>query len=179
MLSVSGNSNHLGCFLADFEAAIKNNNEEGKSFTMAPNYYAWICAASEHVFYSIREIMYLNTEDDQVFDFAYTKLLNYIIENNSCNKEELESILLFAKMRHLIVHKGFPNPHVVPSENEREIAKGHTFRKSEIEEMAVMLRNTNSFTSLYESHRCAIKAISSLQKKTNYDFGIMQITNKC
>jgi len=177
-LSVFGNSNHLGGFLGHYENGIKANQETEKPLTQAPNYFAWISTASEQVFYRIREMIYVNTEEHGVFDQPYTFLLDYIFENHDPTEEQTESILLFAKIRHLIVHKGFPNPHTAPSENSRNIAKGRAFTSEDVEALAEQLHSPKCYPNLYAKHRIAIKAIDSFEKEFIHDFGFMKISKK-
>jgi hypothetical protein len=177
-LSVFGNSNHLGGFLQDYETAIDQNGEVKKPLTKAPNYFAWINAASGQVFYRIREMIYINTEDHAVFDAPYKSLLNHVLERYELTEEQIEAILLFAKIRHLLVHKGFPNPHIAPSENEREIAKDRSFDGSEVQSLAERLHSPACYTELRNVHRVAMLAISSCEKEFTHYFGSFQVSKK-
>ena len=175
-LTVFGNSNHLGGFLQDYERGIDQNNEIEKPLTKAPNYFAWINVASEQVFYRIRELIYVNTEDDQVFDASYKSLLDHVIESYRLTVEQIDAILLFAKIRHLLVHKGFPNPHTAPSENSRSIAKGHPFAVEDVNALAERLETPSCYIELKDLHRIAMIAIDSCERDFVHDFGFMQIS---
>ncbi len=177
-LTVFGNSNHLGGFLGNYENGIKEKGEVEKPLTQAPNYFAWISTASEQVFYRIREMIYVNTEDHTVFDASYKSLLDHVFETHHLTDDQRESILLFAKIRHLMVHKGFPNPHTAPSQNSRNIAKGHPFTADEVASLAERLQSPKCYPELYEQHRVAMKAISLFEKEFVHDFGFMQISKK-
>jgi hypothetical protein len=177
-LSVSGNANHLGGFLQDYEDAIDLNGEIDKPLTKAPHYFAWINTASEQVFYRIRELIYINSEDHSVFDAPYKSLLDYVIENGRLSEAQIEVILLFAKIRHLLVHKGFPNPHLAPSEKSREIAKGKPFTACEVSSLAERLQSPACYVQLRDQHRAAMQAIESCETEFTHDFGFLRISKK-
>lgn len=175
-LSVSGNANFLGGFLIDYESSIEKNQETEKPLSKAPNYFAWLNIASEQVFYRIREMIYINTERHEVFDSSYKSLLDHILDNHKPAPDQWESILLFAKIRHLMVHKGFPNPHAAPSENSRDIAKNYPFTPDEVKSLAEYLQSPKCYPTLHEQHQNALRAIDSFEKEFVHDFGFMQIS---
>ena len=180
-LSVSGNSNHLGGFLSYYEQQIEERSETGRPLTDAPNYYAWMHIASEQVFYRIRELIYFNANDETAFDKEYKKLLNIAFNNYKFSPDEKETIVLFAKIRHLLVHKGFPNPHVTPSNRGNEIAKGHPFTKEDVWILVNKLREPSTFHELSEKYDIAMGAIANNEKDVELNFGFMQFTKskKC
>jgi hypothetical protein len=175
-LSVAGNANHIGCFLKDFEDAIDQNDESNKVLTKAPHYFAWINAASEHVYYRIREMIYINTENSDVFDESYKSLLDRIIDIGKLNDEQVEAIVLFARIRNLLVHKGFPNPHISPSQSERCIAKGRPFTVREVKALAERLRSPSCYPELRNQLRIALQAISACEQEFTHNFGLFQIS---
>jgi hypothetical protein len=175
-LSVSGNANHIGHFLKDFEDAIDLHDESNKLLTQAPHYFAWINAASEYVYYRIREMIYINTENIEVFDAPYKSLLDHIIDIEKLYNEQVEAIILFARIRHLLVHKGFPNPHTSPSEKEREIAKGRPFTTSEVKALAERLRSPSCYPELRNQHIIALQAISACEQEFTHDFGFFRVS---
>ena len=177
-LTVFGNSNHMDGFLIKYEKGIEEGGELEKPLTEAPNYYAWINIASEQVFYRIREMIYINTEDHGVFDATYKSLLDHLFSKHNPGKNQIDCILLFAKIRHLMVHKGFPNPHIAPSENSREIAKGYPFDVEEVRSLAERLQSPKSYSELHVCHRTAMRTIGSFEKEFVHNFGIMQISKK-
>lgn len=177
-LSVFGNSNHLVGFLASYEEKIVENAEAEKPLSKAPNYYAWIHIASEQVFYRIKEMIYVNEENESSFDMPYKSLLNRLLSNYEPSKEQIEAIILFAKIRHLLVHKGFPNPHVCPSSNNRDIANGYPFNAPQVNELAHYLQSPDCYPELKEKFTIAVNAISSFEKDVEHDFGFMRIIKK-
>lgn len=177
-LALFGNSNHLNGFIKNYEQGIRQENEEEKGLSEAPNYYAWLCAASGLVYYRIRRAIYVNDDDHEAFDAPYKTLLDKFLSVQKLTKEQTESVLLFAKIRHLIVHKGFPNPHTAPSENEREISKGHRFDKNEVQALAEQLHSPSGFSELYDKYQIANEAISAFEKNFVHDFGSFQVSRK-
>ena len=177
-LAVFGNSNHFAGFLKYYETEIEKRCELEKSLAKAPNYYAWIHIAAEQVFYSIREMIYINDKDEKAFDLSYKSLLNSLFSKSHLSREQVEAILLFAKIRHLLVHKGFPNPHVLPAENEREIANGYSFNVEEVQKIAEMLSSPKCFSNLKSKFSIAMKAISSIEQEFDHVFPFMRISKK-
>ncbi len=170
-----GNSNVFNTLLKTYQNGFESNKEYGKSLEDAAHYFAWINIVPERVFYRIREMIYINTEDHTVFDQPYRKLLDHLIQEHSLTDEELQSILLFAKIRHLIVHKGFPNPHSTPSEKSRDLAEGYPFPFEEVQALAQRLWTPKCFPELLEQYLVAMKAIDSLEKDFVHDFGFAKI----
>lgn len=177
-LAVFGNSNHLQGFLADYEKAIKDNEEFAKPLTHAPHYYAWIRTAAEQVYYRIREMLYVNREDEKVFDWEYKTLLDTLFGSHALSAEQQESIVLFAKMRQLLVHKGFPNPHASPSENSRDISRGRSFTPAQVQELAEYLRNPGVFHDLQAKYVIAMRAIGACEREFTQNFGSFSISKK-
>lgn len=177
-LSVFGNSNYLRCFLHDYECKIEEDKEFDKPLFKALNYFSWINIASAQVFYRIREMIYVNTENEKVFDDSYKALLNYVIKECKLSDDDLDAIILFAKIRHLLVHKGFPNPHIAPTNKELEIATGRKFTAKEVNELASFLQKPSNYKFLQSKYEMAMKAIGSFEKEMEHNFGSFQITKK-
>jgi hypothetical protein len=74
-LAVFGNSNHLSNFIKKYEDAIDLGSEIRNDFSEAPNYYAWLITTSEQVYYLIRGVIYVNTNDHKVFNCGYKHYL--------------------------------------------------------------------------------------------------------
>jgi len=177
-LVVFGNSNHLGHFLTYYETKIEEYGETEKDLTYAPNYFAWVYFASEQVFYRVKEMVCWNEQNEKTFDWTYKTLLDHLFSTYTPDVKEREALLLFAKIRHILVHKGFPNPHVTPSNNKREIAKGHIFEVSEIIQLTSSLSSPKFYPSLRKKFSLAITAISSFEKEVNQNFGSCIIKKK-
>ncbi|MDF7809673.1 hypothetical protein P4E94_19700 [Pontiellaceae bacterium B12219] len=175
-LATTGNSHHIGSFLAHFESNIEKNEISKNSISDSPNYYAWLCIASERVLYRIRELIYFNEGDSEAFENGYAKLVNRLFSNYSLSSPEKESIILFLKIRHLVVHKGFPNPLEAPANRENNsIANGIDFTKQDVWDLVHKLRVPSSFPELKNDYRLAMKSISHLEKPVEQDFGNVTI----
>lgn len=134
--------------------------------------------ASEQVFYRIKEMIYLVEQDEKAFDQTYKWLIDHLISNYSLSGEQLDEILLFAKIRHILVHKGFPNPHVTPSQNKREIAKGYLFDASEVKELVHSLCSPKFYPSLRKKFSLAMRTISLFEGEIDQNFGVLRILKK-
>lgn len=178
-LNAFGNSSHLDNFLRIYEARIEKEGELQKPITEAPNYYAWIYFSSERMFYQIRKTLYINTEDHAFFDASYSKLLNDLFTKYNLDQEQIDSILIFAKIRHLIVHKGFPNSHVAALERKNnEVAKGYPFTAEEVEYLAQKLYSPKFYIEFRQHYRNAMSAIDSFENDFTHNFGSFQISRK-
>nr|WP_324257913.1 hypothetical protein [Cellvibrio fontiphilus] len=172
-----GNSNHIECFLVHYEQSIEANLEYEKSLSEAPNYYAWLICSSEHVYYKIRELVYTNTGDEDAFDFPYKQLLNEFFKHD-LNLQEKECVIKVAKIRHLIVHKGFPNPHSSPSNRNNFIADGVSFTNDEVFKLANEIASPSSFRNLKNIHEIVMSAIKAHEKPFLRDFGGIKVIKK-
>jgi hypothetical protein len=167
VFAVDGNSNHISSYLDYFES----NMEQGRCLIDSPNYYAWLCIASERVLYRLREMIFFDEKDPEIFNLEYKKLIDRAFFNYSFDAKEKDSILLFVKIRHIIVHKGFPNPHEIPSSKERSVANDITFGKAEVWELVRYLRFPENFRDLREKYDKAIRSICEKEKAENHYFG--------
>jgi hypothetical protein len=179
-MSVFGNSHYQSDFLAYYESQIQENSETSKLLTQAPNYYAWIHIASENVYYRIKEMIYVNETNIESFNFPYKRLLDHLFSSHDITQEQKDAILLFAKIRHLLVHKGFPNPHTAPSDDERKLTENFIFSSTEVKATTTLLRNPACFNELKDSFSLASKSISALQQEYDNEFGSVRIRKiKC
>jgi len=153
LLSAIGNKNHTETFLAHYATEIRNNTEMSKQLHAAPNYYAWLCVASEHVLYSARMYIYRITTNQAVFDYQYKQTLDWFQNNNNpLSSSAREGLVLFTKIRHILVHKGFPNPHEVPSSNDRLLQNGQVFTSEEVRDTVSEIVNPSYFNYLSEKY---------------------------
>ncbi len=177
-IATTSNSNFVGNFLAYFENQIEDNQEPEKSLSETPNYFAWLGIVSEYITYLIRAMIYINHEDSDAFDYPYKKLLDTLLSNKKLSEEQKEYLILFAEIRHIMVHKGFPNPHKKPSNNERLITKGYTLKAERVSEIADLISKPKSYTELRKKSDASIKAILSVTNELNHDFGWIQIKDR-
>lgn len=156
--------------LSNIEKSIIANHETSKSLIEAPNYYAWITIAPTCIFLKIQELVY-NAEDNiDVFDWGYRQLLNYVFNKIKHDELQINAILEFAKIRHLLAHKGFPDPHRIPSEGSkksREIATNYKFDYQQVHDLAKKLRSPSYFAELKAQYMTAVRAIDSLGSDSN------------
>lgn len=174
-LSVFGNMNYLSGYISHLETEIVKNKETDGFLHEAPNYYYWLLSSSEYVYYKIRELLFYKNKDYKVFDYSYKSLLDELFEKYGLCDQQKEYIIYFAKIRHILVHKGFPNPHIVPSENERPITKGVILKKDEMKRICDFLKEPKHYESLKIQYDLIIKEISKLKGSINLDFGILSI----
>ena len=174
-LSVFGNMNYLSGFIKHLESEIYRTGEFRNFLSEAPNYYNWLCIASEFVFYKIREVNYYKNNNLHVFDDGYKKLLDQLFEDKNIDNNLKSKIIYFAKIRHILTHKGFPNPHIAPSSSEREITKGVFLKKEETKEICEKLFEPSIFPKLEEDFKIIIKELSKPLIGLNIDFGLFSI----
>ena len=150
-----GNSSHLYGYIMEYEKRIDAEKETAKSLAECPNYYAWVTVASEFVYYTVKETLFLggNATNVDIYELGYADLLNRIFADPKMTPALKDDLLLFARIRHLIVHKGFPNPHQAPSRAERTLAKGEVYDFASVWEVARRLRGPSGFPSLKDAFR--------------------------
>jgi len=113
-VSSLGNLNHWGGWRAALEEAIESKREQEKPLTCAASYVAWLLLSSEHIAYRLRWFLYArcDLQKPRVFDYCYQTLLN------ECQKAMPVDVYEYAKfavkVRHILIHKGFPNLQKAP-----------------------------------------------------------------
>ena len=152
LLGAIGNKNHTAAFLGHYSSEIDRNSERDKELHDAPNYYAWLCVASEHILYSARLYIYRVTTDQAVFDYTYKKTLDWFSDNSHpLSSGAFDELVLFTKIRHILVHKGFPNPHEFPANNGRHITKGIVFTSDDVKTTTNDISNPSYHVVLAEA----------------------------
>jgi hypothetical protein len=113
-----GNLNHWGCWVAGLEAQIAERSEDKRALDGAPNYVAWLLMSAEHLTYRLRWHFYADGcfGDGKVFDARYSDLLERC--GAVMNEPVLSDAEFVINVRHVIVHKGFPNPQAAPMQRE-------------------------------------------------------------
>lgn len=164
VMKALGNSNYIGLYLQYFEKQINIEQELQKDLANAPNYYAWVSIASENVLYDICKTIHWNTDNYKIFDASYYKRLENILNAHSLTEEQKNSILLFLKIRHLMVHKGFPNLHEVPTKKSRKIAPDLFFDEHDVEILVEKLKKPSYFVELKQQYEKAIEAINACRQ---------------
>lgn len=113
-ISSLGNLNHWGWWVATLESQIAERSEEKRPLADAPNYVAWLLMSAEHLAYRLRWHFYADGSFGEgiVFDEAYAALL---LRCKVIMPPGVHDAASFAiSVRHVLVHKGFPNPHLAP-----------------------------------------------------------------
>lgn len=157
-----GNSSHIGEYIRYFEKQIEERNELSRPLSDCPNYFAWLATSSEYVCYRIRELIYFNKNDHEAFDWSYKHLLDTLSEFNM-PEDAMKNIFLFVKIRHLLVHKGFPNPHAEPTKNCRPIANSAPYDSDDVWKICERLRDPKSFSLLKKEFSSAMTDLGLLQ----------------
>jgi len=177
-IATTSNTDFARNFIAYFEGKIEENKENEKYLSDAPNYYAWLRLSSEYVTQLIKEMIYINNRAPEAYDYSYMKLLDTLISDGNLDEEQKENIILFAEIRHVMVHKGFPNPHATPSNNEKPIIKGYVLTNSRVKDVAYLIREPSSYFGLKNKFTSAINAVLSVTEELDHDFGWIQIRNR-
>lgn len=171
-LAVFGNDNHVPNFISQFEREIEVRNEPTKVLADAPNYFAWLCLTSEYAYYMVKRMLFLRKDggDSTVFNLPYKTLLDRLFEVAAVSVELRDDILLFARIRHLIVHKGFPNPHDEPAADERELAGGVVYSKRDVWEVCKRLRSPSTYPDLKSAFVRVRQGIQALQGNVSFQY---------
>lgn len=119
ILGVFGNENIRGHHIKYFEDKVMEHKENTiKDITLAPNYYAWLCLITEHIFWLMRSFCFKKTElEHNNLTLLYNETITKFCD--TCRNLELfsvhelktlyETAVKVLEIRHAIIHKGFPN----------------------------------------------------------------------
>jgi hypothetical protein len=165
LLGTLGNSNVLWGYLSVYEKAVAAGNETTKGIAQAPNYYAWLATASEYVYSQVKETLFLmgGATEPALFDADYKRVLNRIFADPKMTPALRDDILLFARIRHLVVHKGFPNTLTAPANAERELAAGVVYDFQAVKETAERVGVPAEFPALKEAFRRVLGGLRSVR----------------
>lgn len=174
VLASLGNLNIWGNHLKYFVQKVKELNEVDKFISEAPNYFAWINLASEYIAWYIRGYCFFNSQlnNDIVFDENYKALIDRFSEFPQVKKSEtvLDNSIYFIKVRHIIVHKGFPNPHKIPSRASRPISKGVSFGEDDVWLVRNEIMEPKHFPIIYSKFESIIRWLQKNQKDMQIGF---------
>ena len=171
-LAVTGNSNHLLGFINHYEAQIAARGEESCSLSDAPSYYAWLCVTSEYVYYAVKKLIFFESlaSDSAVFDLPYSKVLDRLLGMAEVTQPLKDDVLLFARIRHLLVHKGFPNPHDAPTAKARTLANDIMYQTAEVWEVCNRIRNPREYSDLKLVFSRVIRDLANLHGAFEFSF---------
>tara|TARA_R110002073_G_scaffold36865_7_gene107209 strand:+ start:42 stop:578 length:537 start_codon:yes stop_codon:yes gene_type:complete len=118
-----GNANHWTSWLNHLEERMNTESESKKPLSDAATYVAWLLLSSEHVFYSLRWFLYVDSglQNGAVFNNQYKPLLSAVTPRMP---PKVAADAVFAvRVRHILVHKGFPNPQNAPTRRGGEFSE--------------------------------------------------------
>ncbi len=179
VLGVFGNENIRGHHIQHFKDNLLNNGENKlKDITLTPNYYAWLCLITEHLFWAMRNFCFRQNElDHDNLALMYNELITKFCD--TCRKlgsySDSQILSLFEKavkvleVRHAIIHKGFPNLIPVIFENKHvrnkpSVTKSRPKEKFTEESTRETIRcfsNPQNFIEIKKDFDLLMKAISS------------------
>lgn len=162
-----GNAPHWGGWIAQLESRIEAEAEAKKVLADAVSYVAWLLLSSERIFYSLRWYLYSHSglKDGSVFDWPYSRLIK---EASAFMPADVQECTEFSVgVRHIFIHKGFPNPQEAPTKN-RAMSKG--FSESEIWAIRNEIRQPANFSII----KARFDLVQGWMSKStpNVEFGI-------
>ncbi|MCK4394748.1 hypothetical protein KAX17_17760 [Candidatus Bipolaricaulota bacterium] len=163
-LASLGNQSYWSGWLAFLEMEIESRKEVDGSLADAACYVSWLLLSAEYIFYRLRWYFYVagNFEDEQIFDDSYNKLFD------KCAKvmptDIREHVQFAVKVRHIFVHKGFPNPQEAPTKRINEVC-GEVFCEADIRKIRNQIENPAN----YEKVKSKFQAVRSWLKKATPD----------
>ena len=140
-----GNGAHWESWLALLERRINADREPEKTLSDAACYAAWLLLASEHVCYALRWHVYVlgDRNDGGVFDMPYAQLLR--TASDRMPSDVAESATLAVRIRHVMVHKGFPNPQEAPTTNPN---RAREFSERDVWEVTNTIRQPANYFAI-------------------------------
>lgn len=176
-----GNENIRSHHIKFFEKELLRHNENQENTVVsAPNYYAWLCIITEHLFWKMRSFCFSQNEFNQPsYILLYNELITQFID--TCRKldcyseSELKTLFEIAikllEIRHAITHKGFPN--LLPESFENKAVKNRkkpAFSQDETQEKFTeastrktidWFKNPQNFAAIKEQFKFLTKALNS------------------
>jgi hypothetical protein len=159
-----GNQSHWSSWLASLEMEIESRKEVDRPLTDAACYVSWLLLSAEYIVYRLRWHFYVESSFKyaRIFDDSYGKLL----AKCKVMPTEIRKHMQFAvKVRHIFVHKGFPNPQEEPAKRSDDLFSG----EADVREIRDQIENPAN----YEKVKLKFHAAHSwLNKHTsNITFG--------
>ena len=179
VLGFFGNDNIRAHHIAYFEGKILDNGETShKDASTAPNYYAWLCLMTEHLFWAMRSFCFKQNEfENDEFTLMYNELITRFIdlysELDSVTDDQLQALYEKAvkvlELRHAIIHKGFPNLLPIVFEkrhvrNKPQRTKGGTrekFTEQSSRETIRWFGNPQNFDEIKQEFYMLLKSVRS------------------
>ncbi len=179
VLGSFGNENIRGHHIAYFEKRLIEENETiQKDVTLAPNYYAWLCLMTEHLFWIMRNFCFRQNEfrhDNLVlmYNELITKFCDTCLSLGSFSDNQLEKLFEIAikliEIRQAIIHKGFPNllpvvfenKHVRNKPNKTKGGPKEKFSEDSTRKSIEWFSNPKNFAEIKKEFDILIKAMNS------------------
>jgi len=170
-----GNISYIGTYISYFESQIEVRNEENSYLSDCPNYYAWLLITSEHLYYRVKRLLFFKNKDHSIFNKPYKETLDMLFEDDEyktkINDDTKKNIELFAQIRHLLIHKYFPNPLKATTCDERKLTSEIKYTKEDVWSVCKRLRSPKEYSSLRKSFYDAIRALEKMDKEMEIDLG--------
>lgn len=180
-----GNENIRMHHIRYFEKKILEHKENAKSsITLTPNYYAWLCIITEHIFWIIRKFCFQQELHENNLTLYYNEIITKFCD--TCRElgiySEPEIKVLYEKLvkvleiRHAIIHKGFPNLLPVMFRGERNkpalTEKGEQQKFSELttRETISWFSDPRNFQDIKTDLEALISAIMTKAPKISFGF---------
>lgn len=176
VLNSGGNLSYITTYLHHYESEIARRREAEGDLSRAPMYYAWLSTTSALVYAFVRDLLYWDKvgidlkKAIDLFDADYSEVLDGLFKSKPMDAKVREDILLFARIRHLIVHKGFPNLHTSTLGAHRTLTKGEPYTKAQVIEVLDLISEPRNYPKLLESFQRLNEGIRSLQVHKEYRF---------
>jgi hypothetical protein len=177
ILGSFGNDNIRSHHIVYFEEKLVENNENKLTdLSDAPNYYAWLCLMSEHLFWAMRSFCFRQNElEHDDFTLMYNPLMKKFSDTcrnlDSLTEAQLQNIFDKAvkvlELRHAIIHKGFPNllpivfeeRHVKNKPSMSKSLPQKKFTKNSTKETIKWFSNPNNFYQIKEEFGVLIQVM--------------------
>ena len=158
------NQSYWNGWLASLEMEIESRKEVDRPLTDAACYVSWLLLSAEYIVYRLRWYFYVagSFENAQIFNEPYGTLLDMC---KVMPTEIREHVQFAVTVRHIFVHKGFPNPQAEPTRRTRKLCSGEVFSKADVREIRDQIENP----ATYEKVKLKFHAVHSWLNKHTPD----------
>ncbi len=179
VLGSFGNDNIRAHHIVYFENKIIENDEKShKDASTTPNYFAWLCLMSEHLFWTMRSFCFKQNEfEHDEFTLVYNELITRFCDSysklDSVTDDQLQDLFERAvkvlELRHAIIHRGFPNLLPIVFEkrhvrNKPQVTKGglqEKFTEQSSKETIKWFWNPQNFDEIKQDFNILLKSVRS------------------
>lgn len=162
-IAASGNMNHWGNWIHALEERLRT--QPPRYLSEAEDYVSWLLMSPEYTVYLLRWILFVKSNfiDQDVFDASYSNLLTRIPADAPAIVQE--HLRFAVTVRHILIHKGFPNQHEVPSNRESTAGKADF-----IAQVREVILKPESFLMLKERFTVVAKWLSGQCSGVSFGF---------